>query len=324
MNKKIIAAAIAASFVAAPAIAEPTVYGKVRQSIDMVDITGGADEWQINDRSSRLGFKGSEDLGNGLKAIYKIEFNVKASTNGSNGTNHVNASYDITANRNQYVGLAGDFGTVLVGRHDTPNNMAWSKNNVFGDTVADLKSGIGSPITWERVDGTIAYVSPNFSGLTLAAAIVPDETQYNPTGGDGLADHFSLGAMYSNGGLYAGLGYLDLDVADANEWVLAVNYSMDAFKVGVTYEDAERGAGNDMQTVQLFGTYTMGNNVLKAQWYEADADAANTDSDGWAIGLDHNFSKRTQAQLTYVDVDADAASADTDGSTFSIGLNHNF
>jgi len=326
MNKKIIAAAIAASFVAAPAMADVTVYGKVKQSLDMVDITGGADEWQINDRSSRLGFKGSEDLGNGLKAIYKIEFNVKASTNGTAGP-HVNGSYDVTANRNQYVGLAGDFGTVLIGRHDTPSNMAWSKNNVFGDTAADLKSGIGSPLDWERIDGTIAYVSPSFSGLTVAAAIVPDETQYNPTGGDGIADHYSIAGMYSNAGLYVGLGHTSLDVTGSalDETIFAINYSMDAFKVGFTYEDAENGLNNDVETMQLFGTYTMGNNVLKAQWWDMDADAVNGDADGWAIGLDHNFSKRTQAQLTYLDVDADAsASSVSDGSTFSIQLNHNF
>jgi len=332
MNKKIIAAAIAASFVAAPAIAEPTVYGKLRQSVDFVDM-GTTDEVQIRDKSSRLGIKGSEDLGNGLKAIYKMEFNVKASETGSNGTGHVNGSTAITANRNQYVGLAGDFGTVLVGRHDAPNNMAWSKNNVFGDTVADLK-GSNGPLEWERIDGTVAYVSPSFSGLTFAAAIVPDETTYNPTGGDGLADHYSVAAMYSNGGLYAALGHLALDVtgADVDETVLAVNYAMDAFKVGVTYEMAETGTNNDVDTLQLFGTYTMGNNVLKAQWWDMDADAVNGDADGWAIGLDHNFSKRTQAQLTYVDVDADSAavrdaykgSTLKDGDIFSIGLNHNF
>jgi len=326
MNKKIIAAAIAASFVAPAVMADVTVYGKVRQSVDFVDV-GATDEVQINDRSSRLGFKGSEDLGNGLKAIYKMEFNVKASDDGANGDPHVNGSTPITANRNQYVGLAGDFGTVLVGRHDAPNNMAWSKNNIFGDTVADLKSGIGSPLDWERIDGTVAYVSPSFSGLTVAAAIVPDETTYNPTGGDGLADHYSVAAMYSNGGLYVGLGHLNLDVtgSDLDETVLAVNYAMDAFKVGLTYEDAANGIGNDVETLQLFGTYTMGNNVLKAQWWDMDADAANADADGWAIGLDHNFSKRTQAQLTYVDVDADASAASvSEGDTFSIGLNHNF
>jgi len=337
MNKKIIAAAIAASFVAPAVMADVTVYGKVRQSVDMVDVTGGDDEWQINDRGSRLGFKGSEDLGNGLKAIYKMEFNVFASRGGSTGkTNggaaggHVNDTDTITANRNQYVGLAGDFGTVLIGRHDAPSNMAWSKNNPFNDTAADLKTGSWTgnntaPIDWERIDGTIAYVSPSFSGLTAAVAIVPDETTYNATGGDGLADHWSGALMYSNGPLYVGLGYLDLDtpaLGDQNEWNLTAMYSMDAFKVGVTYEDAEEGNNNDTETWIATGTYTMGNNVLKAQWWDKDSDTAGDDRDGWAVGLDHNFSKRTQAQLTYASSDTNANYKDTD--VFSIGLNHNF
>jgi len=342
MNKKIIAAAIAASFVAAPAMADVTVYGKIKQSLDMVDITGGADEWQINDRNSRLGFKGSEDLGNGLKAIYKMEFNVRASRGGSGTTTnatpggnfrpgfangHVNGSDAIFANRNQYVGLAGDFGTVLIGRHDSPANIAWNKNNVFGDTAADLKSGTASPLDWERIDGTVAYISPSFSGLTVAAAIVPDETTYNPTGGDGIADHYSVAAMYSNAGLYAALAHTSLDVTGGalDETVVAVNYAMDAFKVGVTYEDAENGINNDVETWQVFGTYKMGNNTLKAQMWDMDSDTALADADGWAIGLDHAFSKRTVAKLTYLDTDADtAATSVSDGSVFSIQMDHSF
>jgi predicted porin len=329
MNKKIIAAAIAASFVAAPAIADNhvTVYGKVKQSLDMVDITGGADEWQINDRNTRIGLKGSEDLGDGLKAIFQIEFNTRASTTGTGGP-HIGGSANVAANRNTFVGLAGDFGTVLVGRHDTPHNMSVNKNNIFNDTAADLKDGRNpaSPFNWERIDGTIAYVSPSFSGLTAAVAIVPDETQYNATGGDGLADHWSGALMYNNAGLYAGLGYLSLDTPGTalDEWNLAVNYKMDAFRIGATYEEAERGINNDMETWVLHGTYTMGNNVLKAQWYDSDCDTPLCGSDSWAIGLDHNFSKRTQAQLVYVDVDADANSADADGSVFSIQMNHSF
>jgi len=316
MNKKIIAAAIAASFVAAPAMADVTVYGKVKQSLDMIDM-GTTDQWEINDRSSRLGFKGSEDLGNGLKAIYKIEFNVKASEANPN-----DGSTPITANRNQYVGLAGDFGTVLMGRHDSPQDMSWSKNNIFGDTVADLK-GSNGPLDWTRVDGTIAYVSPSFSGLTVAAAIAPDEGLNNPTA-DGIADHVAAALMYSNGGIRAGLGYQSLDTAavSVDDWTASFSYKMDALYVGLVYEDATQTATADKESWAINGSYTMGNNVLKAQWFDADHDAIGMDEDGFAIGLDHNFSKRTQAQLTYVSVDSEVAA--NDGDTFSIQMNHNF
>ena len=86
MNKKLLAAAVAAAVVAAPAaFAESTVYGKMHTSVDMIDYeSSNEDNWEMNSRASRLGFKGSEDLGNGLKAIYQIELQVN-SGGGSDG-----------------------------------------------------------------------------------------------------------------------------------------------------------------------------------------------------------------------------------------------
>jgi len=87
MNKKLIALAIAGAVAAPAAMAnDVTVYGKVRQGINAVDMSG-MDYVTISDYSSRLGFKGSEDLGNGLKAIWKMEFGVGISGNhGTQGT----------------------------------------------------------------------------------------------------------------------------------------------------------------------------------------------------------------------------------------------
>jgi len=328
MNKKIIAAAIAASFAAAPAMADVTVYGKVAQSLDFIDDTQNGtvrDRAEINDRSSRLGFKGSEDLGNGLKAIFKIEFNVKASESDPN-----DGSTAITANRNQYVGLAGDFGTVLMGRHDSPIDMAWSKNNIFGDTIADAKGSYG-PLDWTRVDGTIAYVSPSFSGLTGAVAIAPgEESALTPAANsDGIADHWAAMLKYSNAGLGLGLGYqaLETTTVDLDDWLLTASYKMDNLFVSLTYEDQGSSLANsDVEAWVINGKYTMGNNDLKIQFTDRDAEAAGRDQDGWAIGLDHKFSKRTIAQITYASVDAESngTTAEEDGDSFSLQMVHKF
>jgi predicted porin len=84
MKKNIIALAIASAVAAPVAFADaPTVYGKVNMAIDSTDVeaansTVDADSGtQVNSRASRVGIKGSEDLGNGLKAIYKLEFEVQ-------------------------------------------------------------------------------------------------------------------------------------------------------------------------------------------------------------------------------------------------------
>ena len=182
MNKKILAAAVAA-LIAAPAVmADVTVYGKVRQSVDMIDqdeeildgetVNSETDNIQINNHASRLGFKGSEDLGNGLKAIFKMEFGVGISD-----------GKDVMSKRNAYVGLAGDFGTVLIGRHDHPLKMSTGSLDPFADTAADYNKGYMEGLVDLRADGAIVYMSPNFSGLTVAGAILPGENN----AADGIA-----------------------------------------------------------------------------------------------------------------------------------------
>ena len=203
MNKKLLAAAVAAAVVAAPAaFAESTVYGKMHTSVDMIDYeTSNEDNWEMNSRASRLGFKGSEDLGNGLKAIYQIELQVN-SGGGSDGQG--SDSFLSRSSRNTFIGLAGDWGTFLVGRHDTPAKMAFyaAGNERLGDSVIDLNIGnnlngtaaTNAPIGVfheYRADNAIAYVSPNFSGFTFAAAIIPGEDNDVSGSRDGIADHYS-------------------------------------------------------------------------------------------------------------------------------------
>ena len=338
MNKKIIAAAIAASFVAPAAMAADTVvYGKLRQSIDLVDMGSGTtnvDNIQVNDKTSRLGFKGSEDLGNGLKAVFQMEFGiaVSSSSNG-NGLDTVRSEFSGTSTfsaRNAFVGLAGDFGTVLVGRHDHPLKISTGSLDLFSDSIADNNNAWTEGLTDFRADGTVAYVSPSFSGLTVAAALVPGE---NSTA-DGLADAYSVAAMYSNGGIYASVAYEEGDknldavtaATDYEQTRVGLGYTMDAFTVNVVWAnvDSPSTANAEVESVVLSGKYTMGNNAIKAKYFNVDRTAANTDSDGWALGLEHNFSKRTQAQVVYVTNDVDGTNKSADGDVFSLQLNHNF
>jgi predicted porin len=120
--------------------------------------------WGINGRSSqgylqgesranRIGVKGSEDLGNGLKAIYQVEFGVQLADTNAN----VTSGADNVTMRNSFVGLAGGFGTFLVGRHDTPFKISTGKLDLFADTMADYNGTVGFQDL--RTDNTVAYIS---------------------------------------------------------------------------------------------------------------------------------------------------------------------
>ena len=160
MNKKLLASAVIAAVAASPAaFAESTVYGKMHTSVDAIDYDNGRDNREVNNRSSRLGFKGSEDLGNGLKAIYQIEFGIR-----SDGGQEQVTGDGHTSLRNTFVGLASDWGTFLVGRHDTPMKMAFyaSGNERLGDSAIDLNRGFDN----DQVDSTRSACSRNFAPTT--------------------------------------------------------------------------------------------------------------------------------------------------------------
>ncbi|MFB1488038.1 MULTISPECIES: porin [unclassified Thiocapsa] len=251
MNKKILSLAVAAAMVApGAAMAEAILYGKLNVSLDyanvknvvlpeygfaedadgnvILDANGNPtlvktapgqdfDGWGMSEngyipgvnRASRLGVKGSEDLGNGLKAIYQVEFGI----NLNDTNNNVLSNSDSITYRNTFVGLAGDWGTALLGRHDTPMKISTGKLDLFSDTMADYNGTVGFRDL--RADNVVAYISPSLAGFQLMGAIIPAG---GATGGgqglnlneDSLAGAYSLAAIYSNGPFYGSVAYESL------------------------------------------------------------------------------------------------------------------
>jgi predicted porin len=345
MNKKIIVAAVAAAL-ATPmvALADAVVYGKVRVAIqshsrdadirDLGDID--VDGVGMQDHSSRVGLKGSEDLGDGLKAIYQMEF-------GNNVGDGTGAGFDWTA-RNSFVGLAGGWGTFLMGVHDTPMKISSGKLDFFADTAADYD--LGSPtdaaagvdlFNDNRVRGAITYISPSLSGFTFAGAVV-QTTPTGPNATDDFQDAYSLAAMYGNGPWFASLAYEDHDDDSSvllgrsfneSQWRLGLGIlSLSNFSVSGVYENRSdigfADSGRDSDAWQLQAAYDFGNNRVKAMYGQYDDDLDPEDFDTWAIGLQHNFSKRTDAQVLYRQKEFDNDGIGVDDDVFAVQLNHSF
>lgn len=159
-------------------------------------------------RSSRLGVKGNEDLGNGLKAIYQIEFGI----NVTDTNNDLDNNADSITMRNTFVGLGGDWGSFLIGRHDTPLKMSTGKLDLFADTLADNNTTVG--FNDIRADNIVAYISPSFSGFNFSAAVIPAGGS-NFTGGlnteaDSINQGWSVAGVYSNGPFFGSAAYENL------------------------------------------------------------------------------------------------------------------
>ncbi|NWG85916.1 MAG: porin [Hydrogenophilaceae bacterium] len=355
MKKSLIALAAASAF-AAPAFAATSnvdVFGVLSFSVDYVDVgaaAAGKDESDLVtgvNHTGRIGFKGSEDLGGGLKATWQIDSEV----------GKLAATTDpVFANRNTFVGLAGGFGEVRLGRHDTPYKLATGSLDPMGDSVGDYNAIIGSYDGGAgkfdaRAAGTIAYLSPNFNGLTAAVAYI--SVQNAEAAGEDNKDAWSAAAMYENGPLFASLAYevyngeagaASTPTKSHDAWKVGAGYKFGDTKLGVIYEAMENDTAasttsRDAWYVSL--AHTMGPIVLKAAYGKANDSDHATDKDGadmWAVGMDYNLSKRTALYAVYANLENDTNAkygigdggklytpADgKDASAFSVGIKHSF
>ncbi len=93
--------------------------------------------------ANRLGLEGSTDLGEGLKALFKVELGFSLADSNNNAFN-LGASETLTM-RNTYLGLVGTWGRLLLGRQDTPFKSSTAPLDLFINTLGDSASTIGFP-----------------------------------------------------------------------------------------------------------------------------------------------------------------------------------
>lgn len=357
MNKKLLTLAVAAALTApTAAMAEAVLYGDLQVSIDYADVDGGFNGWGMNgggeipgkgDRDNQIGVKGSEDLGNGLKAIYEVQFNIELTEEGDGRM--TSGGDNLVSLQKTYAGLSSDWGTVIVGRNDTPMYKSTSKLDLFDNQMADYNNVLGFQSV--RADNSVSYVSPSFSGFQLSGMIFGggattdlDETTNQNQDAFGS---YSLAGMYKNGPFFAALAYESMDAelwmdTDLSNDKLSLFYREDDYtkwRIGLglldwngftltgIYEDQSdiNGiAARNRSIWQIQTAYAFGNNKVKAMYGAGDRDGWSADSDyeSWAIGFDHNLSKRTMAYVLYNQYIDDIVSQDWDG--FSIGMMHHF
>jgi predicted porin len=306
MMKKILAAAIVSAF-AAPAFAATAnvdVYGKLHMSVSYFDDQpSDVNDVQISSNASRIGFKGAEDLGGGLSAIWQIESTVNLDEGNGN-----------FATRNSFIGLKGGFGTALIGHHDTPLKLVGRAVDLFGDTMADSRQVMGGGSD-TRAKNVVAYMTPNMGGFGIAAAYSTDLVNTTPAAVYDKDDRgvYNLNATYNNGPLYLGLGYGDGDGHEAiglgSHMRAAAGFTMAGLKFVGQYDKLKDDSSTvgtqagDFDAWMLGAAYTMGNVVLKANYMEGEFDGdlnrAGYDVEQWTVGVDYNLSKRSSVYALY-------------------------
>ncbi len=249
MKKTLLALAALAATSASFAQSSVTLYGVLDASLESVKgdktVTRVSSD---NLSSSRLGFKGTEDIGGGLKANFVLETNVKPDT-GSQG----NARF---WDRAAWVGLAGGFGDLRLGRIDTPIGDI-AGNVLSAQAYDDLKLvGTRAGNTYRRADNAITYFLPTMvPGLTASLQYTTGNGTSGATNGETAGSNvgkaYGLSVKYAAGPLSAGLGYENVKDDNsvtagdqkANATLVYAGYDFGAAKV-TGYYDAETNTAN--------------------------------------------------------------------------------
>jgi predicted porin len=357
MNKNILAIAIAAAVAAPSAFAAATVYGVAHMSGNSFSsVNDGAGNsaglTSMSSNSSRLGIKGSEDIGGGTSVVYQMEFGVSMDGNADSGAN---AATGINSTRNAFVGMGGGFGTVLAGRHDSLIKLSGRKYDLFGDQIGNNRNILGGNATATYVvDGrhnnVLAYVSPTWSGFHFGVAYVPSSAVSQVETYDNAAQKnaaVTAIADYTAGNFSVTAGYIDVDKLGGNAitaYRLGAGYTFGAAKVVGLYQNAKIATTSAQDSYGIGGSYKVGAaGTIKAQYYSVqETNSAKNDATLTTVGYDHAMSKNTTAYVVYAAAANGANASYTtdmagsgsgsnvtavtgkDNSALSVGIIHNF
>lgn len=284
MNKTIIAGLLV-WLGSAGALAEVTIYGSINASIESVQAKGsGTSELQrmtrINTGNSWLGFKGNEDLGDGLKAFWQIDSNLRSFEQG--GVNDMGQPA-IMGTRNSFVGLAGEWGRIYVGNSDSAYKALsdW-RLDPFVNTTGDMFAGIFDQGA-ARLTNSVHYFSPAMGGFRVGASYSFDESK--PIAKDGSAQNnhrISLAGRYDVDALSLGLGY-DVQGSKLNAAKTTIDYYRRTY-------------------AQASASYLFPSGTTVGAAFERDSKdnkgIPDTTQDGWIASVTQNFG-RTNISLAY-------------------------
>ncbi|GAB2840113.1 porin [Pseudoduganella ginsengisoli] len=299
---------------------------------------------------SRLGFKGSEELGSGLQAIFLLENGFQADT-GAMGQG------GLLFGRQAYVGLRGNAGSVTLGRQYTPQYLAVAAVDPFGSGMAgdtkNLMTATGNSAS--RMDNSVKYQSPQLGGFTVEAVYGAGEA----AGDSGAGRQLGASVAYAQGPLAVRLAHHHRDnnsatvknAGSARNTVATAVYDVGVVKAHLAYgvdqgvnSALPRNTANpygiavtpstDSRVLLLGVTVPVGQHVWLASWiHKDDRSVRNQDASQWALGYRYLLSKRTDLYAAAAHIRNRRGAAYTVGSAIeggtgnravNLGVRHNF
>lgn len=318
MKKSLLALAVLGAFAgAASAQSSVTLYGKV--DLGVAKTTNSADKQVRDAAGSRVGIKGVEDLGGGMKALFGFEhrFNPDtgkdATNDSSNGSAPGNAS-NVFWNGYSTVGLGGAFGTVNLGRQYTSSfSLVQNAFDPFGgDTVAGLRdSSLRIAPARLRIANSIRY-DGKFGGVSVAADIAERAT--------GTDRPYTLAAQYAAGPVLAAISYENPEGGSDKLLNAGVAYTFGPAKLALAGSTGKNAANASVKGYLIGATVNVGPAGRVLVGYAQNKVGSAVADKKASVGYRHDLSKRTFLYTDFTRVNKLA----TEKTGYDFGVQHNF
>ena len=336
MKKSLLALSILGAFSGvAQAQTNVTMYGVVDAGIVRID-DGKAKTTKLDSgiySGSRLGFKGTEDLGGGLNALFVLETGLNVDTGGF-------AQSNTPFGRQTFVGLNGGFGTVKLGRQTTFSYVSQAAIDPFGIGLAGDSTKFFAGAL--RINNTIRYESPNLSGFTAQFSHSFGEVVGKSSDGSNNA----IAAQYTNGPIFISTFYdVSNNVTSAVPLVtsnktkianIGGTYDFGVVKTHLMYDRVKDDNNKNQRDLLVGATVPFGASSFLVDYIKhTDKGTTSSDAKQYAIGYTYSMSKRTTLYTSYSRTSNDAgaafggisgvpANAGLSYKNFDVGVRHTF
>jgi predicted porin len=321
--KKIALVAALAAVTAAPAFAQSsvTLWGRLNTSVESQKSGNNDRIVAVQNNSSRLGLRGTEDLGGGLKAAFNLEHGLNSDTG---ATQTFGSSATTFWSRQANVELSGGFGTIRLGSwfpdsYFSTVDRTSNHNHDTGTSSDALFSDFGFGFRTNK----IGYFSPTVDGFSGIVTVHAGE------GATGDARAFDLSGNYEANGLHVGLTYARADTVAKRKTVgIEADYAFGPILVTGYYQRESVTGFRSRDIGRVSAMYTVG-----ASEFHFNIGGTKSGSDGtfktagasqWTLGYNYNLSKRTKVYAFYTDIDQKLAKKAGDFDSLAVGIRHNF
>jgi predicted porin len=342
MKKSLLALAVLTAVTgAASAQSSVTLYGKV--DLGMVLDSGNAGGKSVRISSgvtggSRIGFKGVEDLGGGMKAAFQLETGYCADSNATAAAGNAPGAAFCTGGgfmgRQAHGDLTGAFGAISAGRQYSLGFNNLSTIDPFGTGFAGQVNNIVDP-SGVRLNNSVTYSTPNLGGFTVSGEAALGEQ----TGNWQANRETGAGVTYASGPAYAGFTFYDVSNANGNgaarkNYLLGGTYDLGVIKLHALVQKSTGPSSLDV--LDLMGGVTIpvaGGNVLASYIHHNDRTGADKDANQIGVGYLYPLSKRTSIYSAFARIQnqhgaaftvGNATEAGTGDKAFNLGVVHNF